>query len=157
MIQRGRKNLSTRSKQLISLFGCLRSSDVIIIPSEAPVSGSFQQPLQTRSSKHRDSFVPNPVQMGLTRYALEGKLSMFLKFFFSLISSPSCLLPYRDQGEAARMSHVQLETDPGRRGCECGSHVLTGQRKMPRDEAGVVPRRGCWLLPRDLTRWPLLW
>lgn len=62
-----------------------------------------------------------------------------------------------DQGEAARMSHVQLETDPGRRGCECGSYVLTGQRKMPRDEAGVVPRRGCWLLPRDLTRWHLLW
>lgn len=29
--------------------------------------------------------------------------------------------------------------------------------KMPRDEAGVVPRGGCWLPPRDLTRWHLPW
>lgn len=38
MTQRVKKNLSTWSKQLISLLGCLRSSNVIIIPTKALVS-----------------------------------------------------------------------------------------------------------------------
>lgn len=89
-----------------------------------------------------------------------GKTRHWLVFFFfspslSLTSSPSCFFLYRDQEEAARTSG--LETAPGLWVCKCGSHKLTGQPKMPHDEARMVPRGGCWLPPRDLIRWHLPW
>lgn len=108
------------------------------------MSDSFHRPLQTQSSKRQGSFVPNLVQTRLTRYALERRLSTGL---FFLTSSPSCFLPSTDQGEAAGMPHMPLETDrtsravnaaPARSRASQRSLVMR-QERCPGEAAGCFP------------------
>lgn len=153
----GGKNLSTRSEPLISLLGCLGSSDVIIIPTKALVSVRLISPTAADTIIKAPEFLCSKSGTDEAHKVCLGGKTEHRIVFSHLLSSPSCFLPSTDQGEAAGMSHMQLETDPYLQGCEGGSHMLTGQPEKPCDEAGAMPRGGCWLLPRDLTRWHLPW
>lgn len=108
----GKRNLSPRSKELISLLGCLRSSDVIIIPTKALAS------VRLISTTAADTIIKAPGFLCSKSYTDEackvrfgGKTNDGI-FLFSLPCSPSRFLPYRDQGEAASMSPMRLENRP---------------------------------------------
>lgn len=152
----GTKNLSTQSKQLISLPGCLGSSNVIIIPTKALVS------VRLISTTATDMIIKVPGFLCSKSYADEAHKVCFGGetkhgiFFFSSTSllPASFLTEIRERlPECPACSCQQTQTYGG---CDCGYRMLTGGQK-PRDEAGVMARGGCWLLPRDLARWHLPW
>lgn len=129
MTQRGKKNLSTWSKQLISLLGCLRSSNVIIIPTKALVS------VRLISTTAADTIIKAPRFLCFKSCTDEAhKLCFGGKTKHEILSPPqllSFLLPsLQRSGRTARLSHMQLETDPDLWRYECGSHVLTGARSL---------------------------
>lgn len=83
-----------------------------------------------------------------------GKTKHGIFFFSTSLLPASFLTEIRKRlPEYPARSCQQTQTY---RGCDCGCHTPTGGRK-PRDEPGVMPRGGCWLLPRDLARWHLPW
>lgn len=147
----GKKNISTQSKQLISVLSCLGSFNVIIIPPKALVS------VRLISTTAADTIIKAPGFLCSKSYTDKAQKVCFggkIKhgIFFFLTSSPSCFLPYRDQGEAPECPTCSWKQTHTYGAVTVALTMLTGPPEKPCDEAGVMPRGGCWLLPRDLTR-----
>lgn len=139
MTQRG-ENLSTWSKQLISLLHCLGSSSVIIIPTKALVS------VRLISTSAADTIIKAPGFLCSKFCSDEAHNVCFggktkHGFFFSQLLS--CLLPSLERsGRSCQNTPRAAANRPSER----GSRVLAGGQK-PRDEARVTPRGGCWHFP----------
>lgn len=137
MIQRANKNLSSRSKQLISLLGCLGSRNVIIIPTQALANVRLIPTAAADTIIKAPGFLcSEPCTDEAHKVCFGGKTKHELYFFLN--SSPSCLLPCGDQREAARMSRMQLDTEPEPRACGRGSRMLMAAGCCPGTSQGAV-------------------
>lgn len=99
------------------------------------MSDSFQQRPQTRSSKRQDSFVPSPVQTRLTRYVLEGKLSMSCIFSQLLACLPPSL--WRSERSCQKVPHAAGHRARAE-ACGRGSRMLTAAGCCPGTSQGAV-------------------